>query len=326
MGFDYSKTRLEVQKILLDDLLNQLEVDISRIGQGKLDNARNLLVKMDEAQQRIEAMVQKGIQVKAESAQFDYLVYDLEKNAKKALSDLGGSKQLDILRKQRPFGQDSRWWHLDEIVANQRKRTFTKLVIGIISSGLLIVLLTIVYNAFLKPDPAASGKYTHQMNAEQWLAQGDYDKALEEINLALGFAPSDPDLVIMRGVTQTKLGNIELATIDFNTAEKTLGNRLDFALLRSQSWFAVGDYQNSIADSQEIIEEDPTSAEGYYYYGRANELLKNYQAAINAYETASKLAQSQEKAELDATIRISLAMLMQSFPGGLPTLQQTPAH
>ncbi len=321
MGFDYSKTRQGAQSISLNDLLDQLEVDLSRVGQGRFENAQNLLVKMDEAQQRIETMALKELQVKAEAAQFDYLVTSLEKNAGKLLNDLGGAKQLDSLRKQKPTGINSRWWYLDEIIARQRKKSISKIFISLGIAGLLLVILIVGYDNFLKPDPAVTGKYTHQMNAEQFLSSGDYTKALDEINLALGFYPTDPGLLVMRGVIQTRLGNNELASADFNSAETTLGNHVDFLLLRTQSWLSAGDLQNSLADAQEIIREDPTSAEGYFYLGRVNEVLRNYSEAINAYETASKLADSQGKSELNATIRISLAMLMQSAQGGL---QDTP--
>jgi tetratricopeptide (TPR) repeat protein len=324
MDFDYSKTRKEVETVPLNELLDGLEIDVSRVGQGKLDNALKMLVKLDEALQRIESMAQKKLPVKAESAQFDYLVSELEKNASKALHDLGGAKQLDELRRQRPGETDNRWWHLDEIYTDRRRKIFRRILFGIGGIGLLFVVLIIVYNAFLKPDPAVSGKYTHQMNALQMLTQGDYTKAIDEINLALGFSPSDPELLVLRGVTQTKLGHTDQANQDFNAAESKLGNRISFLLFRSQSWISVGDYQKSIADSQEIINEDPSSAEGYYYLGRANELLQNYTAAINAYETASQLANTQGKVELDATIRISLAILMQSTQGDLLSTQPLP--
>jgi tetratricopeptide (TPR) repeat protein len=324
MGFDYYKTRREVKTISLNDLLDQLEVDVSRVGQGKMENAQNLLVKMDEAQQRIADMVQKELQVKAESAQFDYLVSELEKNARKLLNDLGGTKQLESLRKKRPSGQDFDWWHVDAIYARQQKKNLSRILISAGSGGLLLVLFIVVYNVFLKPDPAVSQKYAHQMNAEQSLAEGDYAKALSEINLALEFGASDADLLVIRGVTQTKLGNQEQATQDFKAAEASLGSHTSFLLLRSQYWLEVNDYQNSLTDSQEVIQEDPASAEGYFFGGRANEMLGNYDAAVKAYETASNLADSQGKIELNASIRIYLAMLMQTIPGMQPTTQQTP--
>ena len=90
MGFDYLSIRNEVQQVSLNDLLDQLEVEISRVGQGKPDNAQNLLVKLDAAQQKIDDMVQGKNPVKAETAQFDYLVSELKKNAEAFLQDLGG--------------------------------------------------------------------------------------------------------------------------------------------------------------------------------------------------------------------------------------------
>ncbi len=324
MGFDYSKFRNEVRAVPLNELLDQLEIDISHVGQGRLIDTQKMLVKMDEAQQRIDDMRQKGLPVKAEAAQFNYLMVSLEKSAKKVLNDLGGMKQLKLLRQQCPSGQDFQWWHLDKIYVNQWKKSLSKILIGAGVVGLLLVVISVVYDNFLKPDAAVTGKYTHQMNADQYLAQGDLTKALVEINQALDYAPSDADLFVMRGVIQTKLGNIGQANNDFNRAETALGDQVSFLLLRAQSWLTVGDYQSSLADSKKVIREDPASAEGYFYLGRANELLQNYGEAIDAYETASKLAETQGKAELNASIRISLAMLMQTIPQLVPTLEQTP--
>ena len=325
MGFDYSKIRNEVHALSLNDLLDQLEVDISRVGQGNGRDVQKIFVKMDEVQQRIDGMGQKKVPVKAEAAQFEYLIASLEKNAKYVLKDLGGSKQLDFLRKQRSSVPDFQWWHLDRFYSNQRRRSLSKILMTTGGVGLLVFLMSLVYNNFLKPDPAVTGKYTHQMNAEQYLGQGDLEKALLEINQALGFTPSDGDLLVLRGVIQSKLGDTEQANNDFNAAETSLGNHISFLLLRAQSWLIAGEYQNSIADSQEVIQADPASAEGYFYLGRANENLQNYEAAINAYETASTLAANQGKTELNASIRISLAMLMQMLPGFIPTTLQTTA-
>ncbi len=324
MGFNYSKIRDAVQTVSLNDLLDRLEVDISHIGQRNPENAKKLLVKMDEVQQRLNDMSAKQNPVKAEAAQFEYLVADVEKNAKKLLDDLGGQVQLEGLRNQRPSGQLYLWWRLDEIYANQKKKFLSKILIFTGIAGLLLVVFMILYDTFLKPDPAVSGKYIHQMNAEQYLSQQNYLKAMDEINLALGFAPSDADLLVMRGVIQTKMGKNEQANEDFDIAQSLLGNRIDFLLSRSQSWLAAGEYQFALEDSQVIIREEPTSAEGYLYFAKANELLQNYQTAVAAYETASNLAASQGKTELNASIRISLAMLMQSLPGLQTSTQITP--
>lgn len=324
MGFDYSKIRDEVQRVSLNDLLDRLEVDISHIGQENMENAQNLLVKMDEAQQRLNAMSSKQIPVKAEAAQFDYLVAEVERNAKNVLDDLGGQDHLRTMRTQRPSGQLYLWWRLDEIYANQKKKRLSRILMVAGTTGLLLALFVILYDAFLKPDPAVSGKYIHQMNAEQYLSQQNYPKAMDEINLALGFAPSDADLLVLRGVIQTQMGDNQQAEKDFDLAQTYFGNQLNFLLSRSQSWLTAGEYRLALEDSQAIIDEEPASAEGYLYFAKANEFLQNYQAAVAAYETASNLAASQGKTELNASIRISLAMLMQSFPGLQTSTQITP--
>ena len=153
----------------------------------------------------------------------------------------------------------------------------------------------------------------------------DYLSIRKEINLAFNFGPTDAGLFVLRGVIYTMLDDPEQANQDFTSAEKLAGNHSSYLQFRSQYWLEAGDYQKALTDASELIQKDPTSAEGFFYLGRANEFLKNYPVAIDAYEKAANLADSQGKAELTASIRVLLAMLMESVPGSLPGAQTATA-
>jgi len=73
-----------------------------------------------------------------------------------------------------------------------------------------------------------------------------------------------------------------------------------------------------------VIKYDPKSAEGYFYLGKSQELLGDQTDALNNYNQAFNLADSQGKTELAATIKISLAMMLQSMNSQLPTPELTP--
>jgi tetratricopeptide (TPR) repeat protein len=321
---NFNELRAEFQTLSLDELLGQLEIDISRVGQANRDAALRMLLKMDQVFLKLAAMSQKGNAVKAEAAQFDYITASLEKNARKFLIEIGGAEQLAALRQQVAPQNDQTWWFIDLAHQRQVRATLRQALIGI--GGLLagLVLVVILYNQFFAPDPIVAKRYSLELDADQSMASGDFAKALESVDQALAIVPQDNEMLILRGVLNNRLGKAADAETDFSHAEGILNNRELFLLLRTEAWIKTGALPEGLKDVQTCIRDYPESAQGYYYYGRINELDNNYNKAIDAYNRASALAEKQGKMELNATIRMTMAMLMQSMPVAQPALTSTP--
>ena len=314
MAFDTATFLHQLQSKSLNDLLDQLEIDLSHVGQGNAENAQKILLKMDFAFQAINEMTQKGNQNKAEAAQFEYLANGLEKNAKAFLKDLGGNEKLEQLRQAYSPQKERRWWYPDEVLNRQAKKTVRTISLSIAAVAILVLILAVIYRFFLMPDPRVAATYDHQMNAQQALSQNNLPKALNEVDLALSYSPDDASLMTLRGVIEQKLGMTDISGADFTAAEEKLGNRETFLLTRAQMWQQVGDFNAALMDTQTVLQMDPTSAEGYFYQGHAEESLQDYNDAVNDYNKASELADAQGKVELNGTIRVTLAMLLQSMP------------
>jgi tetratricopeptide (TPR) repeat protein len=326
MVFDSAAYLNQIRSKSLNEVLDQLEVDLSHIGQGNEDSAYKILLKMDYAFQEIAQITQKNLPSKVEAAQFAYLVSGIEKNAKAFLKDIGGVEKLEQLRKVNSPRKEQSWWFLDEILRKKNNQSIKLIALnGAIIVGVLLIL-TVIYRTFFMPDPKVSAAYSHQMNADQAISQNDFNKALDETNLALTFTPDDPSLLTLRGGLEQKLGMSALSAADFAAAENRLGSRETFLLTRSQMWLQVSDVQSGMADAQAVIQTNPNSAEGYFFLGRANQMGQNYSAAEQAFTKASALAEAQGKTELEGTIRVTLAMLMQSMPLDITaTPQSTPS-
>lgn len=310
----------------LSELLDSLEVDLGKVGQQvEPEAALSMLIKIDVAFIKIKEMNERGFNPKAEKAQLEYIISSLKKMPHQFLTDIGGKDVMVQFRKDFNPSPEQTWWYLDDLVKQQSQKRLRSLILGTFFTALLIIGFVILYQKFLAPDPIVAKKYILQLDADQSLIRGGFQEALAFINQVIALDPDDAGTLILRGVIYSKLGEIEKGLSDFLTAEKILSNREKFLLLRSESWLKVGEAENALKDAQEIIAINPISAEGYYFLGRAFEKLNQYVKAEESYNQASILADQQGKNELNAAIRVSLAMMIQSLPESIPTSINQPA-
>jgi tetratricopeptide (TPR) repeat protein len=322
MTFERDKYITEQDAQPLSNLLDLLEIDLTYIGQRNPTQSEQVLLRMDVVWQKIQKLEAAHLSTTAESAQFDYIVTSLKKNARAFLHDLGGPDNLRILREAYQPLPAQEWWQLEEIIAQRMKQQLQSAATTIGILALIGLVLVVLFNTVFKPDPIVVARYSHQMNAEQKITENDLTGALKEIDASLALG-DDADLFVLRGVVLSQQGKTAEAAAEFAKAEKMLGDHNSLIISRSQAWLKVGMIDLALQDSTEAIRNDPSSAQGYYFYGKSLELKQSYYEAIDAYETASALAGKQGKSELNATIRISMAMLMQSLPQVLPTLTPT---
>jgi len=315
-----------LETLSLNGLLDLIEADLGKMGAGVKIDPIEILLALDLARIRIDNSLQQGNEVKAEATQFDYLIMDLQKQGKAFIHEIGGEKRLLELRQQYQPTSDNVWWFLDEDLEKKQKASFRKLIITLGISLGIITLLVIGYNLFLAPDPLTIKKFDLSNNMGQAIQSQDYTKALNLANQALLLSPGDPDLLTNKGVILQKLGRNDEANIAFQQAEHNFGSREKFLLGRAPIYLQFGDAKRMLTDSQEILKLNPKSTLGYFYFGKANEALGNVPVALDSYDKASALAIDQGQTELAATIRVTMAMLLQSNQFQLPTLIPTPTQ
>lgn len=326
MSFIFADYRESLGKLTLDDLLNQLEIDLTKVGHGNPESALKMLLKMDQVFFTIEEMSQKENPIKAEAAQFDYVTNSLEKNCRNFLKDVGGKEKLASYRLDFSPGAKQRWWFIDLTYEQQVRSRLRHLGLVFGAFVAILGLFAIIYQNFLAPDPTTAKRYSLEIDADQAIGQGDYNQALDIVGQALALSPQDARLMILRGVLYDRSDKKAESSADFAKAETLMNNREQFLLSRADAWMKIGDLANGLQDTQECIRENPNSAEGYFYYGKVSELMKDYVLAIDNYTKASQLADQQGKTELNATVRISLAMLMQTLPVFQPANSATPTQ
>jgi predicted Zn-dependent protease len=231
---------------------------------------------------------------------------------------------LSKLRAQRNPPAENWWWFIDQWLEQKRSASIRK---GITTTGIVVIIfvaLIMAYQRFLAPDKVTQLKYDSISSAQQSMATGDFATALSQIDLALASSPDDTDLLIYKGVLLTKQNQKAEADKVFAQADKILNNHEALLSTRTLDYLQAGDPKSSKASAQELIAYNSKSAEGYFYLAKSEELLGESTPALDDYNQAFALADAQGKSELAATIKISLAMMMQAMNSQLPTFEVTP--
>jgi tetratricopeptide (TPR) repeat protein len=305
----------------LENLLDRMEVNISRLEQGFEVNCVDLMHQMDVAQSRIERYQEEGGAGLSEKAQFDYISNRLRKNARRLLHGINRSSNLHDLREKERPSIEQWWWFLDSYVIDQQKRWVRKVLIRIGIVVAILFVLTLIYNRFLAPDPATQAKYSFLNKAEALIGKGDLTGALDAVDKALGYVPDDTDLLITKGVLLQSLGRSDDASMIYQKAEKLLNDEQTFLISRSTTFLAVGNPSSATIDAQEAIKINSKSPEATFQLARCYDVSGQTLQAYQTYQIASDLASEQGKPELNAVIRLNMANALQRI--GLPETPQS---
>jgi tetratricopeptide (TPR) repeat protein len=269
---------------------------------------------LDQADLRLVTLSESGTSLSSEASQFDTLTRQFHKKGPLFLKQAGGIAAIEQARQDHPNHSSNDWWMIDEIITAQRQATIRRWVL---TGGIAVILLLVVgllYQRFLAPDPEFQAGIGYQQNAENKLIQGDFEGALAEVNEALPRLPEAIELLILRGVIYEMLGQTDLAEMDFNQAQADLEQAEHFYALRARFFIMANQPEQTLMDAQTALEINPDLASVHMYMGQAYELLGDYQAAMDSYETASEIAQATGNPQLDVMARMQLANLLQAVP------------
>ena len=297
----------------LRDQIDELEAIIARLGYGLGQEALAILSLFDSVTSGLTSFQAEGQSMRAEQARLEAVSARFSRKANVFLRGIGGARVLQDARRARQPDPESWWWFVDQLVANRRRDRIRRLLRLGAGVAVVLLLLFVLYQRFLAPDPATRERLEHQHNAEDLVLQGDIAGALSEVEQALAVAPGEPNLVILKGVLQQELGQSAVSGDTFAAAEAAFDNREDFLLARARAYLLLDQPEAAVADAQAVVELNPESAAGYVLLGRAYEQMEDYLEAIFAYEQAIDLAEEQGDFQLAGTARINVGILMQRF-------------
>lgn len=307
----YLKTDLNQESISAQfDLLDN---DLGKLASRDRDLSLVILNRFDAIQTRLHETYPHGSIPTEYQVQWDYLQDRLRKQAGLVLQALGGGDALKVLRQEHNPPQSAWWWFLDDFLSQQRRTSGKKFarVAGLVA--VIIILLVSAYQLFLAPPPEVRARIRHEYAASRHMENGDFQAALQELDLALALEPNHYQLLTQQGVIYLKMGNQVAADQALLKAEAAAESPELYYLERAQNELVLGMNEDGLQDAQNAIEANPQSALAHLLVGQAYEQMGNGQAAYAAYEIASSLADTQADVELLATVRMRMGMLLQSL-------------
>ncbi len=117
------------------------------------------------------------------------------------------------------------------------------------------------YTRALQLNPSFAVAYTNRGIA--WCRKGEYDKAIADYHEALRLDPNDVDTYTNRGAAWDHKGKYDEAIADFNQALRLDPNHADVYYNRAITWKKKGQHDKAIADYKQSIKLNPNDADFY---------------------------------------------------------------
>ncbi len=312
-----SKSRTKADE--LRAILKKLDTRISKIPDSSPAQALEILTMFDQADQIMLELNAKGMDTTSEQSQLDTITGKFRKRLASFVQKAGGPESLAHARQTRQPSHSYWWWFADEILQTERKQKASRWLRNVGIFAVVFLIVAVLYQRFLAPDPAVSASYGHQQRAEIALTKTDLDIALAEINAALEYTPDDYQLYILKGVILDEMKNYEKAVANYTLAKERVPEESLFYTQRATFYLMLNKPELTLIDAETAVALNPDSAVSYLNMGQAHEALGDINAAITSYELADETAERTGNVQLQAIARVSISNAMQMIT--LPTLE-----
>ena len=287
------------------DDLAQCEDRVVQIGAGA--DGLALLRLIDRVADELERLEARGVDLRAERARLEHVLGQLERHKRKLVAEMGGA-----LAAGRP-AEARWWWHLDERVAADRRRSLKRVVTVTLAGLVLLALVYVLYDRFIAPPPHIRQASAHYFDGEQTASEGDLPGAIEQFEAAVTLDPERSDAYVWLGVLYEAMGDVDRAEINFERARAFLkdddGGETYFLFQRGALYLAFNDIDAAEQDAMTAIEAAPDRPEGFFLLGNVAERVGDLQMAAAAFQQTAALAEAAGEDALRATALMRFATL-----------------
>jgi tetratricopeptide (TPR) repeat protein len=134
-----------------------------------------------------------------------------------------------------------------------------------------------------------SAATAHRTSSKSALDAGEWQKALDEADLAVKANPKDADGYYLRGRGRLGLGRSAEARADFTQALALNPNHRESYHYRGHAHRDLRRYAEAAADFTEAVKRNPNDAHLHYVRGTARQYLRQYDQAIEDFQRALEL-------------------------------------
>lgn len=288
---------------VLRETISQCEKDLADI---RPESAHDLMRNATIARDLLAELHADGADIRAEKARFGTVEERIVKNAKQIVTAIGGPDAFAALRQQISPTATERWWRLDDEVALARRRTWQRIGIGAVIIALIGLSGFLLRGVLFPHDPVGDAVFA----AQAALRDGDGARAINAIDLGLTNVPTSTTLLIWKAALLEQQAQPNASGI-YAQAQAMMPER-DFVLEKSQVNLMLGNYEQVISDTTQLINAYPDLAEAYFIRASGYESRNDNAQAIQDLEAAARIAEASGNDTLYATARVRMGMLMQN--------------
>ncbi|HEC34395.1 MAG TPA: hypothetical protein ENI37_06730 [Chloroflexi bacterium] len=298
----------------LDEARQALDQVEARLGslRGSGTDAVEILSLLDRAAGRLEELEAAGADMRTERVRLESVWQGLQRQARAFLREVGPALRAE--RERREAETLGPWWSLDRIYAQTQRRALRKRLLVALAAALVVAAGWLVYERFLAPPPSVRQALRHAARGQERLEAGDPVGALAEFEAAACLTPDDPEMLLWIGILRQRLGDEDGAQAAYEAARDLGLNDEEFLLQRGTLFLQVGDLERARADAEAVVGLSPRWGYGFYLRACVEEAAGEIQAAVADYRHAADLANAAGDAQLEATARVRMGLLIQYQP------------
>ena len=308
MAYSVREERQSLATSLREDIADAERV-LVRLRRENVESFLQLLDRIEDSFTQLES---SGLDLRPEQTRWGSLHSKLRREASRVTRVLDVAGGLERLRTENPPAQGL-WWHLDEVVAADRRRFILRLGSTV---GSVVVLLATVWALFtfvIPTDPDVIIKSEATTTLQQMAFEGRWEDALAVIEEAKAqLTQSDVELLIWEAVIRDKLGQSASAQ-DILAAAKALvpsNQQVDYWWELGFVLLDIGDLEEARAAGNEMLALDPSNPQGYFLLGTVAELEGDVSAALALFDETFQLA-LESNYQLAVIARVRMGALLQ---------------
>jgi Tfp pilus assembly protein PilF len=313
-------TRVETPTAELRDLLNRVERQLPVLDSS---NLTDYLRSLDRIEYLMETLSGEAVDLRPEMTRWLDLQARMGARAGhivKQARPLGG---FAALRAANPPAAGS-WWRLDELLAADRKRSWTRwLVTGLVALGVL-ALAAFVYRQWLAPSPDVVLAVSATNDIEQLAMEQKWDEAATLAEQTLKELPDNADLLVLAGVLAERRGDSAAAAAYHARAQQALGDPLRFQLALGMRRLQAGDVDGAEAAANAALAINPNEPQAVFLLANVAELRNQGNLALDLYQKTADLAEATNP-QLTVVAKMRFGMLIQQLNYSFETTPSTDA-
>ena len=290
------------------DLLNRAERQLPVLDSS---NLVEYLRSLDRVEYLMESLTSDSVDLRPEMTRWLDLADAPRARATqlvKIARPLGG---FAALRADNPPAVGS-WWRLDELVAADRKRNWTRWLVTALVVAAVLAVAAFVYQQWLAPSPEVVLAVSAVNDVEQLSFEQKWDEASALAEDALQKVPDNPDLLVWAGVLAERRGDTAEAAGYLARAQQVLADPLRYELALSMRRLQASDVDGAEAAAQAALAINPNEPQAVFLLANVAELRNQPQEALDLYQKTADLAEDTNP-QLTVVAKMRFGMLLQQM-------------